>query len=427
MMTQLRLPIVALCLAITGLAAATPARAAQSLDQIAIQLGAIQLGIADISTATAQQQANALVQGQLALAASQSSFNPANFVVGATTPAPQSTTFQQQLYTATEKALSDPLTVEVAGLVTVGGSVKPVKAKGSLDPAGTTASSILDETLKRLPNNGPGLVGQAVAAAVASPQVFGKPGTGLADANKAAGLAMKATLQTYAKGTQQWAGVPPLPNFTDETVNGVPPNLNGLTDAAAAVAANSINGLGAVLKSVPGNVSAMTATLISSALSTQKSSQAIVDGDSPRYGGTVSASSTGIVAQVAGNQQSTWAGPVLQAVVDGAISAAKKEVLAVAYGVSAGFAGTYIGTGGAVASFDKNVVAGDILASFQGTKGVTKKNQASVSAAILAGLNVGLDAANWNDPVNGVAGIGGIKDFTVVNGTGSPLTDTVGL
>lgn len=408
--------------------------ASQQSDQIAVHLGAIQLGIPDLASASDQQKANALAQGRLALGATQAKFNPDSFVEGAVTPSPQSEAFRTQLLQAVQKALTAPLNGSISGNVALQNG-KQSKVNAVLDPALTTASAILDFALKRIPNTGPGLAIAAIEAAVASPQKFGAPGTGVADANKAAGIAMNLALRTYAKGTRQWGPTsttpPSLPNFSGKPVNGVAPSLNGLMDAAAATAANAINALGSALKDDPDVVAGITASLVKSAARFQKISQTPPEGTPARFGGTAGATATALVSQVAGNAQADWtnatSGDLLNAIVSGAMKAAKRQVVAVAYGAAAGFAGTFVATGGSQAAFDINAVAAKILASFKETKAVKASNEVSVNAAILAGLNVGLDQANWNDAADGVAGIGGIKDFTVVNGSGTPLTDTVGL
>lgn len=428
---KLRIPALLLSVICFGLFGASTAQARQADDQIAIQLGAIQLGIADLSAATAQQQAEALAQGRLALKATQTKFDPQAFVVGATTPQPQSAEFRAQLEQAVENALADPVSLNVDGTVTLINGRK-TKAKGKLDPASATASSIVNTALLRIPNVSPQLVVNGIQAAVTGK--FGRPGTGLQDAYRLADRAMSIGLRTYARGTRQWGAISStsvsLPNFSDETIGGVAPSLNGLMDAASGIAANAINALG-TLKTTPDVVAGITASLVRGAARFQKTSQTAINGNLVRYGGTTSATATGLVAQVAGTAQGDWSnatsGDLLNAIVSGAMRAAKKQVVSVAYGAAVGFAGTYVSTGGSAATFDINAAAADILASFKTTRAVRAKNEFDVNAAIVAGLNVGLNPANWSDPVNGVAGLGGIKNFTVVNGGGAPLTDTVGL
>lgn len=414
-----------------GLFGWNSAQAQLTDDQIAIQLGAIQLGIADLSTATAQEQVNALAQGRLALKATQTKFDPQAFVAGATTPQPQSAEFRTQLEQATQNALANPLSLLVNGRATLANG-RSVKAKGKLDPSATTASAIVNTALRRIPNASPQLVVNGIQAAAADK--FGKPGTGLKDAYRLAERAMTVGLRTYAKGTRQWGPIsstaPSLPNFSDATVDGVAPSLNGLMDAASGIAANAINALG-TLKTTPDVVAGITASLVKGAARFQKTSQTTIGGQLVRYGGTTSATATGLVGQVAGTAQSDWtnatSGDLLNAIVRGAMRSSRKQVVSIAYGAAVGFAGTYTATGGSAAAFDINTAAADILGSFKATKAVRAKNEFDVNSAILAGLNVGLNSANWSDPVNGVAGLGGIKDFTVVNGGGAPLTDTVGL
>jgi hypothetical protein len=402
----------------------------QQANQIAAQLGAIQLGIADIAAATPQQQANALAQGRLALSVTKSTYGKTAFVAGANAPDPQSQAFRNQLQQATVAALENPLNISISGSATLTNG-KSINVRGSLDPTKTSASQIFNFTALRLPNVSPGLVIDAISSA----SNFGAPGSASADINKLAELAMLRALRTYRNGTQQWGSIsttaPSLPNFRTSTINGVAPSLNGLMDAAAATAANAINALAPALKSDPDVVAGMTASLVKAAAKFQKTSQTVIGGNVVRFSGSTGATATALIAQVAGNAQGDWTnvttGNLLNAVVSGAMTAARNQVIAVAYGAAAGFAGTFVATGGSLASFDINAVAADILASFKQTTAVRSRNEANVNAAILAGLNVGLNQANWADPVNGVAGIGGIKDFTVVNGSGVPLTDTVGL
>jgi hypothetical protein len=423
--------LLAISLSAFGNATSFAQQATQQSDQVAIQLGSIQLGIPNIAAATSQQQANALLQGRLALAATEANFANKTFVTGAVCPLPQSADFRSQLESAVQNALDNPINEQISGTVPLadGGSAK---VSAVLDPSLTKASAILKLALARIPNASPGLVINAISAAVA--ERFGQSGKGLADANQLAELAMTRALRTYAKGTRQWGPIsvtpPSLPNFKPGAVNDVDPSRNGLMDAAAAVAANAINALG-TLKTDPDAVANLTASLVKGAAKFQRTSQTAFAGQSMRYGGSASATATGLVAQVAGVAQGDWtnatSGDLLNAIVTGAMKSAKKWVVPIAYGAAAGFAGTYVATGGSVGAFDINAIASDILASFQGNQAVKKSNQADVSAAILLGLQVGLDQANWADPVNGVAGITGIQNFTVINGGGTPLTDTVGL
>lgn len=426
-------PIAILIVLVSGVLAAGPVRAQQppppqQSDQIAIQLGAIQLGL-EIASATSSDKARALAQGRLALGATTATFPTINFVA-ATTPSPQSSEFREQLQQATIAALQNPVTDRISDSVTLHNG-RVIRVTGNLNPGLTSASKIFNLVTLRLPNIPPGLVFDAIA----SSGNFGAAGSGPADANRIAERAMVNALTTYARGTRQWGPVstasPSLPNFGTSTVNGVVPSLNGLMDAASAVAANSISALasGDPASLDPDATAAMTASLIKGAATFQKMSQTVVGGQTPRYGGALGATTTGLIAQFAGVAQGDWnnlaTGDLLNAVVSGALTAAKNQFIAIGYGAAAGFAGTYTATGGT--SLAVNTVAASILASFQGTQLVPSKRLPQLNAAIVAGLRAGLDAANWSDPVNGVAGIGGIKDFTVVNGTGAPLTDTVGL
>ncbi len=101
-------------------------------DQIAIQLGAIQMGyttpfvLTASSNATVKQQVcNALVQGRKAMTAT--AVAPGLNVQGAVNaPAVDSVEFRDQLYQAVENVVTTPLKATVSGVATlVGGSGSP--------------------------------------------------------------------------------------------------------------------------------------------------------------------------------------------------------------------------------------------------------------------------------------------------------------
>jgi formylglycine-generating enzyme required for sulfatase activity len=108
-------------------------------DQIAIQLGAIQMGyttpfvLTASSNATVKQQAcNALVQGRKAMAATAAA--PGVNVQGAVNvPAVDTVEFRDQLYQAVENVVTTPLKATVSGVATLVGG-KKVSARAYLNP-----------------------------------------------------------------------------------------------------------------------------------------------------------------------------------------------------------------------------------------------------------------------------------------------------
>jgi len=108
-------------------------------EQIALQLGAIQMGyttpfvLTAGSNATVKQHAcNALVQGRKAMAATAAA--PGVNVQGAVNvPAVDSVEFRDQLYQAVENVVTTPLKATVSGVATLVGG-KKVSARASLNP-----------------------------------------------------------------------------------------------------------------------------------------------------------------------------------------------------------------------------------------------------------------------------------------------------
>lgn len=153
-------------LLLTGLVALAistgSAFASQQGDQVAIQLGAIQLGI-NLGTATPQQQANALYQGRAVLLARANSKTVLQTAAGNFTASDvQKTAFQKQIFTATQRALNSPVTLTISKQSISLSNGRSTVVSAILTPRKTTASAILSLSLARIPNYGPSLVQTAV-------------------------------------------------------------------------------------------------------------------------------------------------------------------------------------------------------------------------------------------------------------------------
>ncbi len=491
-------------------------------DQIAIWLGATQLGYSSSYTpgANPTNDASALRQGQLALAATAANFNTTAFVVRpgttnrAVVPNPQSAAFRSQYLAAVQRALTTPTTRSLTRVPVVtqnptSGRLSTNPISGNLNPASTTPTLILDSVVAKMPNFAPAIVSNAVAATMAGTTgtngvfipVWGavpKPtkanlsssnninlfnsrtaSTQLSNAGKAASAALTAASKAYTRGTVNWQGWPAtgatnsngyLPNFGVTTLGPKggtgsqiqAPNLTGLADAASAVAANAINGLGnfntnaiAPYGKSATNVQFMTQQLIKAASAFQATSTRGNTGVPNYSSGSLGAASFGITAQVAGNRNDSWGGQatsdtfttLLNGVVRGAVTAVGRtspNLGAIAVGVAQGFTATYLQTTfNAKQSFVSrskfladNVSNNAIAAAFQAA-GVTGNSLSQVSSSISSGVNQAWNAFNqqtgqWNlaqYPMAGAKGVnlqlGGTR--ALLNGVGTPVTDTTGL
>jgi len=459
------------------------ARASQQSDQVAVQLGAIQLGITLDGATTAQNLANCLVQGRNFMAAKATMKDGSIYYVGsaAITPASvQRSTAQEQLQMATQRALSNPVTnlVGIKGLsvtTTTGTKTKTTKVTAVLDPQKTTAAAVFSVTSKLIPNFGPDLVKYGVEAAMrgGGTPVFNYKGKDAAaiqkaqitDAAKIAQAALSASLKTYVSGTVNWAKVPKtgpllgaryLPNFSANTIptKAAPggttqaSHLIGISSSAAAISANAINGLGAIsglYGKTSANVQALTTSLVKGANAFQKTS--MLNGTTSV--GAIGAATLGIVAQVAGVENNNWGlslaandtNAILQGIVTGAVKAAKSQMSAIAAGVAQGFTGTYLVTKTNVKADNlvdfKTANVSDILNSFVLAGAVKLGTTAATNLQLLIGDSIAQAYTKFGYDTNGdrtlvpaisdLTGAPGIKDFALVNGVGSPVTDTVGL
>lgn len=475
-------------LAVAALAvgvSAQSAKAGQPDDQIAIQLGALQLGI-NLGNATQLQQAQALVQGRAVLASTSKTAKPVVQGGNFTASQVQTTLTQNQIQLATLAALSSPFTGNITKQVVSLSNNKTTSVTAKLSPKLTTASAIAGYALKRIPNYGPLIVQAGVEAAFSGQgnATFNYKGTTpqkiqaaqLADAGKVASIAMSSSLKAYAGGTVNWAGVPKtgtvfgatyLPNFGTKVL----PSANvanqqlatpGLiTKYASAIAANAINGLGNIAAGPAGtygknqtNVQSLTAALVKGAVAFQKTSLTPDLTPGQKTVGSIGASVLGITAQVSGDQNggainNTFGTTavfkdVLQGVINGAIASAKTQAWAVAIGVAQGFTGTYLATTYNASNTPVNLAAfialnaGEINTAFlTANKGKAyTKAQLGTYTTLADAINAGItamytafDVANGgaNKDFSNISGAGGIRNFDLVNGVGIPVTDTVGL
>ena len=248
------------------------ASATQQEDQIAIQLGGLVLKVDVNNTQTSDADiARALVEGRAILQSTASRAVPV--VAGQSFGADQVQTAATRalILEATQKALATPVTRTITRQIVTLSNGRNVTVGATLNPKLTTASAIAAYALNRIPNAAPALAKSAVAAAmklVNGEPVFNYPGKTpekvqelqMQDAAKAAGFALSYSLKAYPGGTQNWPPVPRtgpvageeyLPNFSERSIPGhganvQASNLDGLSQAAAAIAANVISGLGPV-------------------------------------------------------------------------------------------------------------------------------------------------------------------------------------
>lgn len=455
-----------LAVAVAIALAPSAAKAGQQDDQIAFQLGAIALGYTVTSNGTGNGtlDTNALYQGRALLksTARRAQTGIQNHPINTTDI--QTQTLRSQILLATERALLNPVTAIINGsVVTTAGRTVNIR-NARLDPKKTTASAIFAYTALRVPNFGPGLIAKTVDGAVANTAGVFKFNYRNADAvaadiNRAASNAMNRSLRAYTAGTTNWApytlgGTLPqyLPNFSVNTnprnnPAGQAPNVDGLANAAGAIAANASAALtdNLAIFNTPKTTQALAvqnlaAALVAGAARFQRTS---VTGAGFLIGGSTAAVGFGLVTQYAGNNSASWTtaanNSILTAIIEGGVKGSKSNANSFAIGVASGFAATYLSTHGSTvdsAAFNtfKAAAASAIQASF-----VDGKYKVKLTDVLTSSINSGLDAAfaayqanNWN-AVSGAGGIstdvvnGVIKSLTFLNATGTPVSDTVGL
>jgi hypothetical protein len=262
-----------------------------------------------------------------------------------------------------------------------------------------------------------------------------------------------------------------LPNF-GTTTNGPKggtvtkiqtPNLTGLADSASAVAANAINGLGAfntnpsaLYGKTQANVQSITQDLITAAKAFQATSTKAIP-NTPNYSsGSLGATAFGITAQVAGDQNASWGGQaspdsftlLLNGVVRGAVTAVGKTqtsfISAIAVGVAQAFTSAYLQTtynasGSFVTlnQFLQDNVNNNAIANAFINAGVSGSVFSSANNPISIGVNQAWNSFNqtngtWNLAQYPMAGAKGVNlqlggTNALINGVGTPVTDTVGM
>jgi hypothetical protein len=301
------------------------------------------------------------------------------------------------------------------------------------------------------------------------------------NATSVATAALTAAVKAYAAGTKQWAAVPKggpsnsvvyLPNFgktpLGPTINPQTPDLKGLSDTFAAVSASAINALGApntnaasntagLYGQTAANVAALTKALTAVAIKSQVLSASTVDNVSGYPSGALGAEGLGLITQVAGANNSNWANSsvnfLLQAVVSGATAAVGKtsNLVAVATGVAQGFYADYLetttdnpklsptafatlnGNASAIVTAFKNALGGSAAAATTLTNlGITGGATGSVEGYFANIANAIANGTNgvWANSISGAKGINlgvGTNTTALLNGVGTPVTDTTGL
>ena len=300
----------------------------------------------------------------------------------------------------------------------------------------------------------------------------------LATAGKAASAAMTAALKVYATGTVNWAaypktGVPTngsyLPNFGTTTINSgtnaQSPNQTGLADAAAAVAAESINALGAINTNsslinsglygiTTSNATSIAQALTKAALAFQATSTKAISGETHYALGALGADAFGILTQTAGSTNAIWGGQatggltsILNGLVKGMVTAvgasSTSNVSALIGGVAQGFYADYLATCYNTSTTPISLNAflsnnGATIAGAFNAAGVKNISTATYNTDISNAFNGVHNAAYnngvsllapsaWNTTSFPLAGYNGVNKLGYLNGVGTPVTDTVGL
>jgi hypothetical protein len=485
-------------------------------------------GAADLTNGVA---ASIYKQGSLSQAATTTTYTTTAFVVkpGTTNITvvanPQSSAYRSQYLAAVTNALATPTlaTIPKQTVQTYNPKTRtfvPVaNVTATLSPATTTPSLILQAVVAKMPNFASAIVSNAVSATMAGTntiisgqQIFiptwgaaPKPtskdlssqanvnlfnqktaSAQLVNAGTAASKALAAACAAYAKGTVDWAAFPStgnptnppyLPNFGTTTLgqkgltNNQINNLYGLANAASAIAANAINGLGVGTGSTnsgvlygqtQSNVASMTSAMVK-ALSTTIQSTSInaktPAGNNFYTYGAISADVFGEVTQLSGTNNyfagtlvgSSVANFLLQSVITGACSVVKTSVPnlnAVASGVAQGFMATYLfTTTNSPSSMTNTSWLADYETANTGTlNSAIQKASGKTTTDFTGVINQQLNKlfTDYQNYVSGgmtnrayfnnVAGAAGIHLATtnialvpLFNGVGSPVTDTTGL
>jgi hypothetical protein len=340
--------------------------------------------------------------------------------------------------------------------------------------------------------------------------------TQLASATNAAGSLLIAACSTYAKGTTNWIGYPTnsgttnqygiivtnpsvtstrslgyLPNFSTNPIptsnlqNQQQPNLQGLAEAASAIASQAINGLGGTNVSnyglygaSPSNVAIMTQSLIAAGSKFQNI--AINQTYGGYNSGVLGADEFGIVTQLAGSNNSVIGfnsssfspyivslyntnplynqSSILYGIIYGTVKAlgttASNNLAAASYGFGQGIYVSYLETCG----LGSNALSSTAFWSSTNSSSISSMiikagiTSPAIQTSMLSSMSNAIGAV-WTDytqgnmatnnpsfnlysqysrPMPGALGINvnGTRTNTTVafiNGIGSPVTDTFGL
>lgn len=460
-----------------GFAFTTPvARAGQADDQIALQLGALQLGLTDgtqafqVDNTNPEEAAQALTQGRIILKATSKSkgdFGVAGFTTNNTTI--QSSDLRGQIYTATLLAVQSPQKFAVKSQeVTVvnAGKTSTLKLTASLDPKKTTASAIFSYAISssRIPNFAPGTISDAITSALANEDGvytfnYKDQKAALADVNKIAAAAMKAGLTAYARGTINWAGVPstgtllgatylpnfgskPLPNTKVSVSQQQAINPRGLANAASAISAAATQALNAALPDTDtaevlakkAAFSNLAASLVKGAATFQKTSLLQTSTDSSkngRLGGAVAATGLALASEVAGGEanfnDNTIDNALLTGIIEGGVKGSAANVPAFATGVAGGFVAAYHIGGNDVNAFDVTLNTQAITNAFIAAKAKSSytigKDSTQLSTIVTNAINTMIAAINSGDYFS----IAGSEGLNLESGSLDPVTDTTGL
>ncbi len=497
----------------------------------AIQLGYTTPYVPSAADLTNGVAASVYKQGALSQTATVTTYTTTAFVVKSGTTNitvvanPQSSTYRSQYLAAVTNALATPTlaTIPKQTVKTYNPKtrtyVNVANVTATLSPATTTPTLILQSVVAKMPNFASAIISNTVAANMAGSnttisgyQIFiptwGKvpaptksnlssqanvnlfnqktASAQLANANTAASKALAAACVAYANGTVDWAAFPKtgnptnppyLPNFGTTTLgqkgltNNQVNNLYGLANAASAIAASAINGLGVGTGSTnaevlygqtQSNVASMTSAMVKAVSTTIQSTS--INAKTPAGNnfytyGAISAEVFGEVTQLSGTNNyfagtlvgSSVANYLLQSVITGACSVVKTSIPnlnAVASGVAQGFLAAYLFTTTNSPSSMTNATwlsdyetanTGTLNSAIEKASGKTTTDFSPVINQQLSKLftdyqNYASSGMTNRAYFNNVAGAAGINLATtnialvpLFNGVGSPVTDTTGL
>ena len=405
------------------------ASATSQSDQIAYQIGKLQLPPTNSAAAF-------LKQGQLAIATTSANQSTKIYVLGAVMPSVTSSTYQNQYFNAVTSVLTNPVTLTIPRTVVTLSNLTTTAVTGTLSTTTITPNSVLQTALVFAPYNAPGWVSNAVASSLTS--AWGKNTTAATQTANAASAA--ATALTAAAKLN-----------TANTPTGLT-NQNGVANAASAVTANAFNGLRAYGDNLStnnlttNNIAKIATSLVKVAIGIQnKSTQGFPNGALGAEGLASATQLSGGYLNLADNIGNTSS--LLNALVTGAgksLGKVQGNITAFTYGLSQGLVANYL--------YTANIAGGDATtagaANYKEANTATIVNyvlkatgllsnstyQASLTTTVNSAINTmagaysnfksGTSAATAYSLIDGAKGI---NYFGLLNGVGTPVTDTVGL